>query len=61
MERQKTELECEDEDEIEIGTHESLPSALDICFENLEPVRYSGYASETTVKIGPVAFVKNAP
>lgn len=54
-------LEQEDED-LEIGTLETLPSAITFCLENHKVVQDpKWYAQETTIKIGEIAFAKNAP
>lgn len=52
----------EPEDDLEIGPLEILPSALTICFENNSEVKHpEWYGKETTVKVGEIAFTKNAP
>jgi hypothetical protein len=51
----------EDED-LQIGTLETLPSAITFCLENHQEVRNKGaYAQKTTLKIGEIAFTKDAP
>lgn len=60
MEQRTTLLEPEED--LEVGIQEILPSALTICFENNAEVRRPEYyGKEVTVKIGEVAFIKNAP
>jgi hypothetical protein len=60
MEQATTLLE-EDED-LEIGPKEVLPSAITFCLENHQEVKHEDlYPKETTIKIGEIAFTKNAP
>jgi len=52
------------DEEEEIGTLETLPSAISFCMENhkaLDEYDLDCYPSNTTLKIGEIGLVKNAP
>jgi len=53
-----------DEDDIEIGTLGTLPSAISFCLENNKPLTEydrNVYGENATLKVGDLSFVKDAP